>query len=157
MRRCEASTVRLVASVGCAVRTSWSETRRSSSVGRHAVEPRERVVERLGGHALLELVRPQPANAVMLLGDVRELEVERERAQHARLALERQRLDRRLELLVRRPGPRRPGQRPHPLDVREQRLALLLDEDAPEQVAEQPDVSAQRVHRGPPCLPSRQA
>ena len=81
---------------------------------------------------------------MVLLGDVRELEVERERAQHARLPLERQRLDGLLELLVRRAGTRRAGQRAHPLDVLEQRLALLLDEDAPEQVAEQADVSAQR-------------
>jgi len=115
---------------------------------RDALEPRERIVERFPRHALVELVRTEPAHAMVLLGDVCELEVEGEGAQHARLPLERQRLDGFLDLLVRRAGARRARERAHPLDVLEQRLALLLDEDAPEQVAEQADVTAERCIGG---------
>ena len=49
MRRCAASTVRRAASVGCAVSTSSSETRRAISSRGHVLEPGERVVERLAG------------------------------------------------------------------------------------------------------------
>ena len=136
--------MRRVASVGCAVSTSCERDPPLELLRRDALEPGDRVVERLRGHPLLELVGAEPAHTVMLLGDVRELEVQPEGPQHARLALERQRLHRLLELLVWRPGARLACERPHPLDVREQRLALLLDEDAPEQVAEQADVPAER-------------
>jgi len=88
----------------------------------------------------------------MLLGDVRKLEIERERPQHARLPLERQRLDSLLELLVRRTGTRRAGERANALDVLEQRLALLLHEDAPEQVTEQAHVPAERGVAGFRCF-----
>jgi len=67
---------------------------------RDSLEPSERVVERLRRDALLQLVRAEPAHAMVLLGDVRELEVEREGAQHARLPVERQRLNSFLELFV---------------------------------------------------------
>ncbi len=81
---------------------------------------------------------------MVLLGDVRELEEERERPLHGRLALEPEPGDR-----VTEPGPRAalarsPGQRPHALLVVQQRLPLLLDEHAAEHIAEQPDI-------GPKC------
>ena len=84
------------------------------------------------------------ADPVLLLGDVRELEVEGEGAQDARLPLGRQRRDRGTQLVERRPASRLARERPHPLDVGEQLLALLLDEHPPEQVAEQADVAPQR-------------
>jgi hypothetical protein len=52
---------------------------------------RVRLGERLARQTLLVLVLPAPPDAVVLLGDVRELEVEPERAQHERLPLGRQR------------------------------------------------------------------
>ena len=86
----------------------------------------------------------------MLLRDVRELEVESERAQDAGLPLERQRLDRVAQLVAPRPLPRGAGKRTDALDVGEQRLVLLLDEHAAEQVAEKADVAAYGFH--PPSV-----
>ena len=87
-------------------------------------------VERLARDALLVLVLAPPAQAVVLLREVRELEVEAERAQDRRLPLERQRAT------ASASSPAGPGGR---LAVpressrirsssREQPLALLLDE-----------------------------
>ena len=85
---------------------------------------------------------------VLLLGDVRELEVRRERAQHAGLAVDGQRRDRRGELAVLGPAAGRARERADALDVVEQVLARLLDEHAAEQVAEQADVAPEgRVGR----------
>ena len=69
--------------------------------------PGERFLERLGQHALLLRIGPPAADPVLLLCDVRELEVERERAEDARLPLERQAGDGGGEIVVRR---RRPAQ-----------------------------------------------
>ena len=91
-----------------------------------------------------------PADAGLLLGNVRELEVQREGAQDTRLALDRERRDALEQLVVRRAcaGGAREGA--DALDVLEERLVLLLDEDAAEQIAEQADVAPQgRVGR---CL-----
>jgi hypothetical protein len=82
---------------------------------------------------------------MVLLGDVRELEVERERPQDTRLPLERQGVDGIPKITVRLAGPRSAGEGPHALDVLEQGLPLLLDEDAAEQVAQEAHVAAEGV------------
>jgi hypothetical protein len=110
-------------------------------------QAREGVGERFAGGAARPLRLASPAHAVVLLGEVRELEEERERTQDLRLLLE-------VEL------PHRAGQLgadgrfaglagaardpPDLLLPREQLLALLLDHDAAEQVAEQAHVAAER-------------
>jgi hypothetical protein len=93
---------------------------------------------------LLVRVRAPPANAVLLLGDVRQLEVRRERAQHACLPLERQRCNRRGQFPLVGALARGARKAADALDVVEQRLVLLLDEHAAEQVAEQADVAPER-------------
>ena len=83
----------------------------------------------------------------MLLGEIGELEVETERAEDLRLALERKLADRSRQISA-RPGaarpPRLPRECPDTLLVGEQLLAFLLDEDSPEDLAEQPDVPPER-------------
>ena len=106
----------------------------------------ERRRQRLARDALLTAVLAETADAVVLLGDVGELEVERERPQDARLPRQRQRLDRVAELVAPLSLPRGARQRADVLDVGEQALVLLLDEDATQQVAEQADVAAERLH-----------
>ena len=106
-RTCAARTVRRVASVGCAVRTSSSERRRAAGRGaRRPTPPRSSCANASSsdsrGRLLLVLVLAPPAQPVMLLGQVRELEVEGERAEHFGLPLEREGGDGRGEL-----GPRR--------------------------------------------------
>src|SRR5437870_506071 len=81
---------------------------------------------------------------MLLLGHVRELEVERERTEDARLPLERQARDRSSEIVVRRATARCSRERTDALDVGEERLVLLLDEHLSEQVAEQANVAAER-------------
>jgi hypothetical protein len=116
----------------------------SDLVAGHVIEPGEGLLERLGEHALLVRVDAAAADAVLLLRDVRELEVGRERAQDARLALERELAHRCGEVVLRAAGPRRACEAAQPLDVVEQALVLLLDEHAAEQVAEQADVPPKR-------------
>jgi hypothetical protein len=89
------------------------------------------------------------AQAVVLLGEVRELEVEPERAQHERLLVRaRERLD--LDRLL---LPRRAGGPASPLDELQQPLALLLHEHVAENRPEQTDVAPKRrggvAGRGP--------
>ena len=105
----------------------------------------ERRVQRLARRPALVLVLAPPPQAVVLLGQVGELEVEAEGAEHLSLPLEWQRADGRRQVGTRSrpPGlPRLARQRPDPLLVCEQVLTLLLDEDAAEDLAEQPDVAA---------------
>jgi len=85
-----------------------------------------------------------PPDAVLLLGDVRELEIGGEGAEDARLPFQRQRRDRRREIVGRTSFARGPREPSHALDVGEQRLVLLLHEYAPEQVAEQTHVAPER-------------
>jgi len=92
----------------------------------------------------LRRVGAAAADPVLLLGDVRELEIEGERAEHARLALEREAGDCCRKIVLRSASARRARKRPHALDVREERLVLLLDQHLPEQVAEHADVPAER-------------
>jgi len=88
-----------------------------------AGEPASALDVRLNG-SLPSLVSNEDA-----LGDVHELEVQGERAQHARLPVERQRLARGPELVA--PSPR----------------AGRTREGAPEHVSEQPHVAPKRLHR----------
>ena len=81
----------------------------------------------------------------MLLGDVDELEEERERPQHRALPLGPERRDRVAESASRAARARVAGERADPLLVVEELLPLLLDEHAPEQVAEQAHVGARAV------------
>ena len=81
---------------------------------------------------------------MVLLGDVDELEEERERPQHGGLPVVVERSDRRAERVARSSGAGITRERADPLLVVEQLLALLLDEHPPEQVSEQADVRPQR-------------
>jgi hypothetical protein len=90
------------------------------------------------------LVLAPPAQSVVLLGQVRELEVGRERAQDLALGLEVQRLDRLAQLGRRLAGAAGARQRADALLEVEERLALLLHDHAAEDLAEQADVSAER-------------
>ena len=107
---------------------------------------RERLASDSRGMPLLALVLAPAAHAVVLLGDVRELEVERERAQHRAPGVR----GRAPRTASRSSSPRRAlaaqprARRADPLLVGEQLLALLLDEHLAEHVAEQADVAAQR-------------
>ncbi len=113
-------------------------------VFRDVPKPRERVGERLARRdALLGVLAASP-QPVMLLGDVRELEVERERAQDELLALDGQRRDRLMHLARRVAFPRPPREQANLLDRLEELGALLLDEHLAEDRPEQTDVSPQR-------------
>src|SRR3954469_18732825 len=87
-------------------------------------------------------ILPPPADSVLLLRDVRELEVESESAHHERLPLVRDVADRLGGGRATTPpgGARQPA---HPLDDLHQPLALLLDEHGAEDRSEQPDVAAE--------------
>ena len=107
------------------------------------VELRERIGERLARNPSLGLVLAAPADPVVLLGDVDELEEQRECPQHGALALGPERGDRVAERPPRAAGARIAGQGPDPLLLVEELLALLLDEHPAEQVAEQADVGTE--------------
>ena len=113
----------------------------------HVGEQLERLFERLAHDEARVLVLAAAADAVVLLGRVRELEVQREGAEHLRLVVGLERADglahdRRVADLARLP---RGGA--DALLGREELLALLLDEHLPEQRAEQADVAPQRAVR----------
>ncbi len=107
------------------------------------VELRERIGKRLARHPSLGLVLAAPADPVVLLGDVDELEEQRERPQHGALALRAERGDRVGERLPWAAGARIAGEGADPLLVVEQILAFLLDEHLPEQIAEEADVGTE--------------
>ena len=144
IRRCDASTVRRVASVGCAVSTSWSDTsgarsrrRRSSErprATRHGHAPRART--RAGGGRGAAARRrsragSRDANARSTLAC---------RSSGSAATASR-------SSSCGAPARARAGERPHALDVVEQRLVFLLDEHPAEQVAEQADVAPERCIR----------
>ena len=81
---------------------------------------------------------------MMLLGDVDELEEEGERTQDSALALEPERGDRGSEGTPRPSRAGVAGKGADPFLLIEEILALLLDEDLAEQVAEEADVGAER-------------
>jgi hypothetical protein len=107
-------------------------------------EALERLRERLPRRRRLGRVLPAAAQAVVLLRDVRQLEVQRERAQDLRLVAGRQRphgfadgrdVTRRARVA---------GEQPDPLLGLEELPALLLEEDRAERLSEQPDVAPER-------------
>ena len=110
-----------------------------------ALELGERVGERLARDPALGLVLAAAADPVVLLGDVDELEEERERAQDGGLALEPERCDR---LAERDRASRRARASRASARMRSSSSSSswpsLLDEHPPEQVAEQADVGAER-------------
>src|SRR5207247_1463931 len=111
------------------------------------LELRERVGKRLAWHALFVFVLAPAPEPVVLLREVGDLEVERERPQNLGLPVERQRADRGRERgpCPRAAGaPRAAGQLADALLVGEQVLAALLDEHPPERLAEQADVAPER-------------
>ena len=106
--------------------------------------------KRLARHPSLVLVLPPPSQPVVLLRDVRELEEEREGAQHGRLTVELESADRALELAAVARLARGARQSADALLQREQVLALLLDDHLPEHLAEQADVRPElRLGRHP--------
>ena len=107
------------------------------------VELCERLRERLPRDATLGLVFAAAPDAVVLLRDVDELEEERERPQHCGLPVVIERGDRLAELVARASGAGITGESANALLVVEHLLALLLDEHAPEQVAEEAHVGAE--------------
>ena len=121
-------------------------------VARHRFEEPERILERLARDPAVVCVLATPAQAMVLLGEVRELEVEAERAQDERLRLRLEIVDR----VGRRDGAVAPRLSRLPADAfdeLEQVPSLLFDENLAQDRAEQPDVAAEwsgRVaHRGP--------
>ena len=131
------------------MRTSSTRSRAPAACSVGLVDPapvelRERVGERLARHPALGLVLAAPADPVVLLGDVDELEEERERPQDGTLTLEAERGDRVAERTPRSAGARVARERADPLLLVEEVLALLLDEHPPEQVAEEAHVGAER-------------
>ena len=123
-----------------------------------AVELRECLGERLPRDPPLGLVLTAAADAMVLLGDVDELEEERERPQNGGLPVVIERRDRLPKLVARASGSSIAGERPDPLLVVEHLLTLLLDEHASEQVAEKAHVGAESGVRGhAPSLEKRQA
>jgi hypothetical protein len=89
-------------------------------------------------------IRAPAPDAVLLLGDVRQLEVRREGTEDTGLPLEGERRHGGGQVLMRCARARRPGERADALDVVEELLPVLLYEDPAEEVAEEPDVAAKR-------------
>ncbi len=117
-------------------------------VGRDALplEQRQCLGERLTRIAALELELAAAPNPVMLLGDVREVEVDGERAQDDGLRLDVERRDR-LRERSRSAGvaaATEPREQAHALFEAIELLAFLLGEHATEDLAEQADVRAER-------------
>ncbi len=106
------------------------------------VEQREGLREGLARNPALRLVLASPPDAVMLLRDVDQLEEECEGPQHGGLSLVVESGDRLAELVARSSRTCLTCKRPDALLVIEEALSPLLDENAPEQIAEQPHVRA---------------
>ena len=110
------------------------------------LEGGEGIAERLARRPPLVLVLPPATEAVVLLGEVGELEVQRERAQHLRLALDGKCAHSRGQPPARRLRSGRacaPGELADALLGVEQAAAALLDEHAAKDVAEQADVPSE--------------
>ena len=101
------------------------------------------------------LATPQDPHALLLLGEVHELEVRGERLHHAARVGEGQGLDALEEALPRGrvAGAMGLGQGPHRLHEVEEGRPFLLDDGLAEEVAEQVDLLAQtdRVRPWPAC------
>ncbi len=123
-----------------------------------AVELRKRVGKRLVLDAAFGLVLAAPADAMVLLRDVDELEEERERALDCSLAFEPECCNRICERHSRSASARVAGESANPLLVVEQTLAFLLHEHTPEKVTEKPHIGAKSgVGRHAPSLASSRA
>ena len=109
----------------------------------------DRLPHRGAGLVRLARAAPQHAHALLLLGEVHELEVGRERLDDAARLGQGQRLDAAQQALARRlvAGAVRLREAAHLLDEVEERLALLLDDRAAEDVAEPVDLLAEPVAR----------
>src|SRR5205814_8614949 len=106
-----------------------------------ALEGLQRVVERLARRLRVVRLLAPAAQPVVLLGDVRELEVEAERTQHERGVRGSVR-PRAGDVAAPARGARG---KPNLLDRVEQLLADLLDEDGAEDRPEEPDVAAEQL------------
>ena len=118
------------------------------------------MLERVARGASGVRVLAAATDAMVLLRDVRELEVEREGAEHERLLLRRDRPHRLADVGDDPALPRRAREQPHALDRLEEPLALLLDEDRAEGLAEQADVAPElrrSAHTGSRYWPMRAA
>ncbi len=153
-RRSLASTVRRLASVGCAVSTSSTVSRSSKRAHRRVVhaarlEPAHRVGHALGRGCWMLRALPlaERGHALRLLGQVDEVEVEREGGGHAPRGRRRQRRHLGGEPLRRARRARPPvlGLRADALLHLEQRGALLLGDHLAEQRAEEMD-TGREVH-----------
>src|SRR5439155_26991064 len=119
-------------------------------------EPLAHSPKRFTRHALLELVLAATPHTVVLLGDVDELEVDRERSDHRGLLVEREPAHGTTQLVARRAFASLPRQQADLLLGGEQLLAALLDQQTTEHVAEEPNVTPEprvRAHR--PILTAR--
>ena len=171
IRRSATSSVRRRASVGWAVRTGWTSTVRSrassparsvTAASRSTASPRD---SSIGRPLRAPRARPQHADALALLREVDELEVEGERAGDGRRAARRPatrsppRVARarcrgsRTDLRVAAPQRDRPP--PDALDRGEQLGSGLLRDDLPQQRAEEPHLVRQRVARATQPGPRR--
>jgi len=103
------------------------------------VEFLECLVERFGRHAPLDGVLSPAPDPMMLFGKIRELEVERERADQAALFIDRQCLDDRLDGF----GVAGAGGLADAFLGVEERLPFLLPDDVAEDGAQQADVPAE--------------
>jgi hypothetical protein len=120
---------------------------RAELVRRYVCQLREGVVERLTRCDARLCVLAPPAKPVVLLCDVRELEVEAERAQHEGLPLRRESGDLRGDVVQRRSLPRLAREQANALDFGQQLRALLLDEHLSENRSEQTHVPPERRGR----------
>ena len=111
---------------------------------------RERGVQALGARAVLPGPQAQAADAVVLLGEVRQHEVEGERADDHRPRVPVDLADRAPQRRALRLAPalaRRARQQPHVLDRLQQLGPLLLGERGPERRRQEVDVAPQRLER----------
>src|SRR3954452_728245 len=109
-------------------------------VRRNVLQELERMFERVAGGAGGGRGLAAPPDPVVLLRDVRELEVESERAQDELLLLGPDRPDRLAHVADDPALPRGARERSHALDGLEQPVAVLLDENRAERLAEEADV-----------------
>ncbi len=111
-------------------------------VVRDRCELPEGVLERFSRDAAVARVLAAPSEPMVLLGEVRELEVEPERPEHERLRLGLE-VAQQLRARDASVAAGLSGRVPDPLDQLEQPRALLLDEHVSEDRPEQPNVAAE--------------
>ena len=123
------------------VRRQDESDRRALRAGvERRVEPAERVLQRLAGNDAVVCVLTPTAQAVVLLGEIRELEVQAERTQDKPLLMLLERLDDGDRSGV----PRVARSEPRAFDELEQPRAFLLDQHLAEHVTQHPHVATER-------------